>query len=39
MVEDYKDGLVSQEGLLQIEGYHYQKKYLDHNRRQLGGMP
>jgi len=39
MVEDYKDGLVSQEGLLQIKDYHYKKKYLDRIRRQLGGKP
>ena len=38
IVENYKDGLTTEEELLQVKEYYYKKKYLDRIRRQLAGM-
>ncbi len=38
MVENYKEGTVTEKELLQVKAYYYKKKYLDRIRRQLAGM-
>jgi molecular chaperone HscB len=38
IVEHYKDGVTSEEELLQVKTYYYKKKYLDRIRKQLAGM-
>lgn len=38
VVEGYREGITSEEELLQVKAYYYKKKYLDRIRRQLAGM-
>ena len=38
IVENYQEGVTSEEELLQVKEYYYKKKYLDRIRRQLAGM-
>jgi len=38
VVENYQEGVTTEEELLQVKEYYYKKKYLDRIRRQLAGM-
>jgi len=38
VVENYQEGITSEEALLQVKAWYYKKKYLDRIWRQLNGM-
>ena len=38
IVEDYQEGVTTENELLNVKDYYYKKKYLDRIRRQLAGM-
>ena len=38
IIENYKEGVTTEEELLQVKEYYYKKKYLDRIRQQLAGM-